>query len=66
MDQKEIKREIKYLETKQNENMTSRNLWGTSKTILRGRFIATSNYIRKNETFSIQLYTLRNQKCKTI
>ena len=64
MDQKQIKREIKYLET--NENMTSPNLWGTSKTILRGRFIATSNYVRKNETFSIQLYTLRNQKCKTI
>ena len=52
MDQKEIKRETKeYLKTNQNENMTSQNLWVTSKTVLRGRFIATSNYVRKNETF---------------
>ena len=37
----EIKREIKkYLETSHNENMTTQNLWGLAKAVLRGKFIA--------------------------
>ena len=37
----EIKEEIKkYLETNDNENMTTQNLWEAAKAVLRGKFIA--------------------------
>ena len=37
----EIEREIKkFLETNENESMTTQNLWDTAKAVLRGRFIA--------------------------
>ena len=37
----EIKREIKkFLETNDNENMTTQNLWDAAKAALRGKFIA--------------------------
>ena len=37
----EIKEEIKIcIETNENENTTTRNVWDTVKAVLRGRFIA--------------------------
>ena len=37
----EIKEEIKiYLETNDNENMMTQNLWDAAKAVLRGKFIA--------------------------
>ena len=37
----DIKREIKkFLETNDNENMTTQNLWDAAKAVLRGKFIA--------------------------
>ena len=37
----EVKREIKqFLETNDNENMTTQNLWDAAKAVLRGKFIA--------------------------
>ena len=37
----EIKREIKiYIETNENENKATQNLWDSVKAVLRGRFIA--------------------------
>ena len=46
----EIKREIKkFLETNDNENMTTQNLWDTAKAVLRGGFITIQSYIKKQE-----------------
>ena len=44
----EIKREIKkLLETNDNENTTTQNLWEAAKAILRGKFIAIQSYLKK-------------------
>ena len=46
----EIKREIKkFLETNDNENTTSQNIWDTAKVVLRGKFIAIQSYLKKQE-----------------
>ena len=46
----EIKREIKkFLETNDNENMTTQNLWDAPKAVLRGKFIAIQSYLKKQE-----------------
>ena len=46
----EIKREIKkILETNDNENMTTQNLWDAAKAVLRGKFIAIQSYLKKQE-----------------
>ena len=46
----EIKRETKeFLETNENENMTTQNLWDTAKAVLRGKFIAIQSYLEKQE-----------------
>ena len=44
----EIKREIKeFLETNDNENITTQNLWDAAKAVLRGKFIAIQSYLKK-------------------
>ena len=44
----EIKREIKkFLETNDNENKTTQNLWDAVKAVLRGKFIAIQSYLKK-------------------
>ena len=46
----EIKREIKkFLETNDNENTTTQNLWDPAKALLRGMFIAIQSYLKKQE-----------------
>ena len=46
----EIKKEIKqFLETNDNENMTTQNLWDAAKAVLRGKFIAIQSYLKKQE-----------------
>ena len=46
----EIKRDINnFLGTNDNENMTTQNLWDTTKAVLRGKFIAIQSYLRKQE-----------------
>ena len=43
-------REIKnFLETNDNENMTTQNLWDAARAILRGKFIAIQSYLKKQE-----------------
>ena len=46
----EIKKEIQIcIETNENENTTTQKLWDTVKAVLRGRFIATQAYLKKQE-----------------
>ena len=55
----EIKREIKkFLETNDNENMTTQNLWDAPKAVLRGKFIAIQSYLKKQEKHQIDNLTL--------
>jgi len=55
----EIKREIKKpLETNENENMTTENLWDVAKAVLRGKFIAIQSYLKKQEKHRIDNLTL--------
>ena len=47
---KKIKKTIKIcIETNENENMTTQNLWDSVKAVLRGRFIALQTYLKKEE-----------------
>ena len=46
----EIKRELKkFLETNDNENTTTQNLWESAKAVLRGKFIAIQSYLKRQE-----------------
>ena len=46
----EIKKEIKIcIETNENENMTTQNLWDSVKAMVRGRFIAMQAYLKKKK-----------------
>ena len=55
----EIKREIKtFLETNDNENMTTQNLWDAAKAVLRRKFIAIQSYLKKQEKHRIDNLSL--------
>ena len=55
----EIKREIKkFLETNDNVNMTTQNLWDAAKGVLRGKFIAIQSYLNKQEKHQVDNLTL--------
>ena len=44
----EIKKEIKIcIEMNENENTATQNLWDTVKAVLRGRFIAIQQFLKK-------------------
>ena len=46
----EIKKEIKIsIETNENENTTTQNLWDTIKAVLRGKFITIQAYLKKQQ-----------------
>ena len=51
-------RNKKYLETSENENTTTQNLWDTGKAVLRGKFIALQAYLEKREKAQINNITL--------
>ena len=56
---KEIKREIKIcIETNENENTKTQNLWDSVKAMLRGQFIAIQAYLKKQEKNQINNLTL--------
>ena len=55
----EIKKEIKIcIETNENKNMTTQNLWDSVKAVLRVRFIAIQAYLKKQEKHQINNLTL--------
>ena len=37
------------IETNENENTTTQNLWESVKAVLRGKFIAIQTYLKKQE-----------------
>ena len=56
----EIKKEIKIcIETNENENTTTQNLWDTIKAVLREKFIAIQAYLKKQEKSQINNLTLQ-------
>ena len=67
----EIKRKIKtFLETNDNENTTTQNLWDAAKAVLRGKFIAIQSYLKKQGKHQIDnlilcLKQLEKEKQKT-
>ena len=55
----EMKKEIKIcIETSENENTTTQNLWDWVKAVLRGRFVAVHVYLKKQEKHQIINITL--------
>ena len=61
----EIKREIKeFLETNDNENTTTQNLWNSVKAVLRGKFIAIQSYLKKQEKHRIDNLILHLKQLK--
>ena len=55
----EITKEIKIcIETNDNENTTTQNLWDTVKAVPRGKFIAIQAYLKKQEKTHINNLTL--------
>ena len=56
---KEMTRAIKkFLETNDNENTTTQNLWDAAKAVPRGKFIAIQSYLKKQEKHPIDNLTL--------
>ena len=47
------------LETNENENTTTQNLWDNIKAVLRGKFIAIQAYLKKQEKSQINNLTLQ-------
>ena len=48
----------KYLETNDNKNTMTQNLWDVTKAVLRGKLIAIKSYLKKQETSQINNLTL--------
>ena len=63
----EIKEEIKkYLETNEDENMTTQNLWDAAKAVLRGKFRAIQSYLKKQEASQINNLTLHLKQLEKV
>ena len=61
----QIKEEIKkYLETNENKNMMTQNLWDAAKEVLREKFIVIQAYFRKQERSQINKPTLHVKQLK--
>ena len=49
----------KCIETNENENTTTQNLWDSVKSVLRGKFITIQAYLKKQEKNEIDNLTLQ-------
>ena len=59
LNNQQITKEIKIcIETNENENTTTQNLWDTVKAVLRGKFIAIQAHLKKQEKSQINNLTL--------
>ena len=55
----EIKRQIKkILETNDNENMITQNLWDAAKAVLRGMFMSIQSCLQRQEKHQVDHLTL--------
>ena len=62
-----IKKEIKVcIETNENENTTTQNLWDSVKAVLRRRFIAIQAYLKKQEKNQINNLTLHLKQLEKV
>ena len=52
----------KMLETNDNGNMTTQNLWDAAKAVLRGKLIAIQSHLKKEEKQGIDNLTLYLQQ----
>ena len=63
LNNQEITEEVKkYLETNDNENSVTQNLWDVAKAVLGGKFIAVQSYLKKQEKSQINNLTLNLQQ----
>ena len=59
LNKQQVTEEIKkLLETNDNENTTTQNLWDAAKAVLRSKFIAMQSYFKKQEKHRIDNLTL--------
>ena len=59
LSNQQVTEEIKkFLETNDNENTTTQNLWDAAKAVLRRKFIAIQSYLKKQEKHQIDNLTL--------
>ena len=66
LNNQQITEEIKLcIETNENENTTTPNLWDSVKAVLRGRFIAIQVYLKKQEKSQIISLTLHLKQLET-
>ena len=69
LNNQQITEEIKIcIETNENENTTTQNLWHSVKAVLRGRFIAIQAYLkeqeRKQNNLTLHLKQLEKEEMK--
>ena len=65
LNNQQVTEEIKkILETSDNENMTTQNLWDAAKAVLRGKFIVIQSYLKKQEKHWVGSLTLRLKQLK--
>ena len=66
LNNQQITEEIKIrIETNENENTTTQNLWDTVKAVLRGKFIAIQAHLKKQEKSQINNLTLHLKQLET-
>ena len=59
LNNQQITEEIKiFIETNENKNTTTQNLWNSVKAVLKGKFIAIQAYLKKQEKNQINNLTL--------